>query len=34
MNPNYIKQCNRIVGEHDNMKIIAIWDEPIKKVEP
>jgi hypothetical protein len=35
MNPNYIKECTRIIGEqnkHENL--IAIWDEPIKKVQP
>jgi len=34
MNPNYIKECIRIVGErnkHENL--IAIWDNPIKKVQ-
>jgi len=33
MNPNYIKECIKIVGKqnkHENL--IAIWDEPIKKV--
>jgi hypothetical protein len=33
MNPNYIKKCTMIVGKnnkHENL--IAIWDEPIKKV--
>jgi hypothetical protein len=33
MNPNYIKHCTRIVGglnKHEN--VIAIWEEPIKKV--
>jgi hypothetical protein len=32
MNPNYIKECTRIVrchNKHEN--VIAIWDEPIKK---
>jgi hypothetical protein len=35
MNPNYIKECTRIIGEqnkHENL--IAISDEPIKKVQP
>jgi hypothetical protein len=36
MNPNAIKECIRIVGElnklHEN--VIAIWDEPIKEVQP
>jgi hypothetical protein len=35
MNPNYKKECTRIVGEqnkHENL--IAIWDELIKKVQP
>jgi hypothetical protein len=33
MNPNYIKECIKIVGEcnkHENL--IAIWDGPIKKI--
>jgi hypothetical protein len=35
MNPNYIKECTKIVkndNEHENL--IAIGDEPIKKVQP
>jgi hypothetical protein len=35
MNPNYIKECIKIVRElnkHENL--LAIWDEPIKKVQP
>ncbi len=29
------KECNRIVGEHNKHEnLIAIWDEPIKKVQP
>jgi len=32
MNPNYIKECTRIVGCHNKHEnVIAIWDEPIKK---
>jgi hypothetical protein len=32
MNPNYIKECTRIVGSHNKHEnIIAIWDESIKK---
>jgi hypothetical protein len=35
MNPNYIKECNRIIGKHNKHEnLIAIWDEPIKKVQP
>jgi hypothetical protein len=35
MNPNYIKECTMIVGEHNKHKnLIGIWDEPIKKVQP
>jgi hypothetical protein len=35
MNPNYIKECIRIVGKHNKHEnLIAIWDEPIKKVQP
>jgi hypothetical protein len=33
MNPNYIKECIRIVREHNkNENVIAIWDESIKKI--
>jgi hypothetical protein len=33
MNSNYINKCVRIVGEHNKHEnVIAIWDEPIKKV--
>jgi hypothetical protein len=35
MNPNYIKECTRIIednNKHENL--IAFWDEPIKKVQP
>jgi hypothetical protein len=35
MNPNYIKECIKIVekqNKHENL--IAIWDELIKKVQP
>jgi hypothetical protein len=35
MNPNYIKECTKIVGEHKKREnLIAIWDEPIKKGQP
>jgi len=35
MNPNYIKECIVIVGKHnEHENLIAIWDEPIKKVQP
>jgi hypothetical protein len=35
MNPNYIKECTRIIGEQNKQEnLIAIWDEPIKKVQP
>ncbi len=35
MNPNYIRECTRIVGEHNKYEnVIAIWDDPIKKVQP
>jgi hypothetical protein len=35
MNPNYINECTRIVGEHDEHEnLIAVWDEPTKKVQP
>jgi hypothetical protein len=35
MNPNYIKECIGIIGKHNkNKNLIAIWDEPIKKVQP
>jgi hypothetical protein len=35
MNPNYIKECTKIVVEHNKHEnLIAIWDEPIKKVQP
>jgi hypothetical protein len=31
MNPNYIKECIKIVEKHNKHEnIIAIWDEPIK----
>jgi hypothetical protein len=35
MNPNYIKECTRIVGKHNKLyeNVITIWDEPIKKVQ-
>jgi hypothetical protein len=29
MNPNYIKECTRIVGGHNKHEnVIAIWNEP------
>jgi hypothetical protein len=35
MNSNYIKECIKIVGGHDKHEnVIAIWDEPMKKVQP
>jgi hypothetical protein len=35
MNPNYIKECIRIVGEHNKHEnLITIGDEPIKNVQP
>jgi hypothetical protein len=35
MNLNYIKECTRIIGEHNKHEnLIAIWDEPIKKFQP
>jgi hypothetical protein len=34
MSPNYIKECTRIVGKYKHENVIAIWDEPIKKVQP
>jgi hypothetical protein len=35
MNPNYINECTKIVGEHNKHEnVIAIWDELIKKVQP
>jgi hypothetical protein len=36
MNPKNIKKCTRIVGKHNNLheNVIAIWDEPINKVQP
>jgi hypothetical protein len=34
MNPNYIKECTKIVGEHNKYEnVIVIWYEPIKKVQ-
>jgi hypothetical protein len=34
MNPNYIRKCIKVVGEHNKCEnLIAIWDEPIKKVQ-
>jgi hypothetical protein len=34
MDPNYIKECTGIVGSHNKHEnVIAIWDEPIKKVQ-
>jgi hypothetical protein len=36
MNPKYITKCNKIVGKHNKLheNVIAIWDEPIKEVQP
>jgi hypothetical protein len=35
MNLNYIKEWTRIVGKHNKHEnVIAIWDEPIKEVQP
>jgi hypothetical protein len=35
VNPNYINECMRIVKEHNKYEnVLAIWDEPIKKVQP
>jgi hypothetical protein len=35
MNSNYIKECTKIVGEHNKYEnVTVIWDEPIKKVQP
>jgi len=35
MNPNYINEWSKIVGEHNKHEnVIAIWDELIKKVQP
>jgi hypothetical protein len=36
MNPKYIINYTRIVGEHNNLheNVIAIWDQPIKEVQP
>jgi hypothetical protein len=32
MNPNYMKECTNIVGEHNKHEnLIAIWDEPNQK---
>jgi hypothetical protein len=29
------KKCIRIVGKHNKLEnVIAIWDEPLKKVQP
>jgi hypothetical protein len=34
MNPNYIKECIGIVGSHNKREnVIAIWGDPIKKVQ-
>jgi hypothetical protein len=34
MNWKYIKECTRIIGKHNKHEnLIAIWDEPIKKVQ-
>jgi hypothetical protein len=35
MNPDYIKECTRIIREHNKHENpIAIQDESIKKVQP
>jgi hypothetical protein len=35
MNPKYIKECTRIIGEHNKHEnVITICGEPIKKVQP
>jgi hypothetical protein len=35
MNPNYIKECIKIVREHNKHEdVIVIRDEPIKDVQP
>jgi hypothetical protein len=35
MNPNYIKEWTKIVGEYNKHEnVIAIWDETIKNVQP
>jgi hypothetical protein len=35
MNPDYIKEWTRIIRKHNKHEnLIAIWDEPIKKVQP
>jgi hypothetical protein len=32
---HYINECTRIVGGHNKHEnVIAIWDKPIKKVQP
>jgi hypothetical protein len=34
MDPNYIKECTRIIEKHNKHEnLIAIWDEPIEKVQ-
>jgi len=35
MNPNYIKECTKIIGKHNKHEnLMAISNEPIKKVQP
>jgi hypothetical protein len=34
MNPNYIKECKIIGKQNKHENLVAIWDEPIKKVQP
>jgi hypothetical protein len=33
MNPNYIKECIKIVKDYNKYEnVITIWDEPIKNI--
>jgi hypothetical protein len=35
MIPNHINECIRIVGGYNKHEtVIAIWEEPIRKVQP
>ncbi len=35
MNPNYVKEHIKIAREHNKLQnVMAIWDEPITKVQP
>jgi hypothetical protein len=35
MNPNYLKECTRIVGKHNKHEnVTSIWDELIKEIQP